>query len=118
MIESSGPNDIVDAGVEGAVPARQVPSDNRVLANNDDGTPSNPQTVYLHTHVGVPLRFTGLEVNDCDRVFPPPCECCKILVEGKTQGEVTAKVTATTTTPGRDAGEGEDLISCVPSMNF
>ena len=113
MIGNGGPNDIVNAGIEGAVSARQVPSEDRFLANNDDGTPSHPQTVYLHTHVGVPLLFTGLEVNDCDRASTPPCECCKVLVEGKTQGEVTA-----TAMPGPDTGEGEDLISRVPLMNF
>ena len=111
--ENGGLDDIVDAGIEGVAPAGQVPSDNRVLTNNDDCTPSNPQAVYLHTHVDVPLQFTGFEVNDCDRVSPPLCECCKVLVEGKTQDELTAIVI-----PGRNTGEGEVLISCAPPMNF
>ena len=113
MMEKGGPNDIVDAGVQGAVPARQVPSDDRMSANSDDGTPSHPQTADLYTHVGTPLQFTGLKINDRDRVFVPLCECCKIHVEGKTQGEVTV-----TSTIAQDTGEGEGLISCVPSINF
>ena len=113
MMENGGPRAIVDAGVEGGVPARQVPSYDFLLTNKNDSAPGHPQTVDLHTHVGDPPRFTGLEVNDRDRVLLPPCERCELLVCGKTQGE--CMVTAIL---GRYAGEGEVLISCVPLMNF
>ena len=114
MMENDGPKAIAqDAGVAGAVPAWQVPSDDFLLTNKNDGTPGHPQTVDLHTRVGDPPRFTGLEVNNCDRALLLPSECCKLLVGGKTQDEVTA-----TTILGRDTWEGEVLIFCVPSMNF